>query len=73
MDFKSFFQSLSETDRKAFAETAGTTVAYIRTHLVYGRKIPKKTTLNGLMAALGKFNSKITREELLNFFFHQSP
>jgi hypothetical protein len=72
MDFKSFFQSLNENQRTEFASVAGTTVGYIKTHLVYGRKVPQRETFDGLIKALNQFKAGITRQDLLHFFYPPS-
>lgn len=69
MDFKNYYQSLTPAQKLEFALEAGTSVHYITTHLVYGRKVPKPKLLNGLASACEKFNSGITKEMLLNFFY----
>jgi hypothetical protein len=71
MDFKNYYQSLTADLKQEFATEAGTSVHYITTHLVYGRKIPKPKLLNGLAKACKKFKSGITKEMLLNFFYQE--
>jgi hypothetical protein len=68
-DFKDFYLSLTDDQKVEFAKLAGTTPNYIRTHLVYGRKIPQRKTFDGLIRALAAFGSKVTRNDLLLCFF----
>jgi len=72
MEFKNYFQSLTNEQKQAFAQEAETSVHYITTHLVYGRKAPKNKLFNGLARACEKYNSGITREMLLNFFYNKA-
>jgi hypothetical protein len=68
-NFKTFYQSLPKIQRVAFAKAAGTDPDYIKTHLVYARKIPQPKLMDGLVSALNEFESDITRQDLLNFFY----
>jgi hypothetical protein len=68
-DFKAFFQALTDEQKAEFAAEAITTVSYIKTHLIYSRKVPKKKLLDGLVRACEKQNSGITRADLLAFFY----
>lgn len=69
MTFKLFFQSLNEAHQIKFAQEAGTSVGYIKSHLIYARKVPQPESFNNLMGACDKFNSGITRQELFEFFY----
>lgn len=69
MDFKNYYQSLTPVLKLEFALEAGTSVHYINTHLVYGRKIPKPKLINGLTRACEKYNAGISKEALLDFFY----
>lgn len=70
-DFKKFFQGLDESAQEKFALEANTTVGYIKTHLIYGRKIPKPKLFNRLVSACEKFNANITRSDLFDFFYKE--
>lgn len=72
MNFKTFYQALGQEDRKRFAKIAGTSTAYIEVHLVTRRKIPKPALMAALATACGSFNSEITQEDLLSFFYRTS-
>lgn len=69
--FKTFYLTLSNEDRERFAKRAGTTVAYIETHLLYARKLPRKGTMDGLWAASQEFGAPFGRGDLLRFFYDQ--
>jgi hypothetical protein len=69
IDFKEFYLSLSEAERVRFGDIAGVKPQYIRTHLIYGRKVPQPKTMDGLVLALFEFNAPITRQDLLHFFY----
>ena len=44
-NFQAFWNGLNKEDRVAFAEKAGVTVGYIRTHLSYARRQPGLKTI----------------------------
>lgn len=69
MTFKIFFQSLTDDEQTEFARTALTSVGYIKSHLIYARKVPQPESFNNLMVACDKFDSHITRQELFEFFY----
>jgi hypothetical protein len=68
-DFKNFWQSLSTAERKQLADDAGTTVNYIKVHLVYGRRTPTKRLMDGLFQACRKHDAHLTREQVIGFFY----
>ncbi|WP_186260318.1 hypothetical protein [Burkholderia gladioli] len=68
-DFKAFYQGLPSVDRKRFAETAGTSTAYIEVHLIPRRKIPKPPLMARLADACNSMGSAITQDDLLAFFY----
>ena len=51
MTFNKYWRGLSKTERAAYAERAETSPEYIRVHLFYGRKIPRRPLLERLAAA----------------------
>lgn len=67
--FKTFYLALSTAERERFAKRAGTTVAYIETHLLYARKVPRKGTMDGLWAASQELGAPFGRGDLLRFFY----
>ncbi|MBB1593576.1 hypothetical protein [Achromobacter sp. UMC46] len=67
--FKAFYLALSSDDRAKFAKRACTTVAYIETHLLYARKVPRKGTMDALWQASQDFGAPFDHGELLGFFY----
>ncbi|MCD0495936.1 hypothetical protein LP085_03640 [Achromobacter sp. MY14] len=67
--FKAFYLALSSDDRAKFASRACTTVAYIETHLLYARKVPRKGTMDALWKASQEFGAPFDHGELLGFFY----
>lgn len=67
--FKTFYLALSADERIRFAKRARTTVAYIETHLLYARKVPRKGTMDGLWEASQEFGAPFGRGDLLQFFY----
>lgn len=72
ISFKTFYLALSPDERERFAKRAGTTIAYIETHLLYARKVPRKATMEGLWAASQEFCAPFGRGDLLQFFYGAS-
>ena len=68
-NFKEFWQGLSLDEKKQLAADAGTTVNYIRTHLVYANRVPSRNYMNDLYKACVKINPSISKEQLLSFFY----
>lgn len=68
MRWREYFLSLSEEDQAAYAERAGTTVGYIRIHLVPvpPRKTPRGPLLQRLSAASEGY---VSHEDVLAHFF----
>lgn len=73
ISFKAFYLSLPAGERERFAKRAGTTVAYVETHLLYARKVPRKGTMDGLWAACQEFGAPFGRGDLLGFFYGGPP
>jgi hypothetical protein len=65
-DFKTWWQTLSDTERAAAAEIAGTTVSYVSAHLIYRRKRPQVNLMKGLAKASA---GVLTYEQILAFFY----
>ncbi len=71
-DFRTYFLSLSDRDRESLARDAGTTVGYIKAHLIAPpgrRKTPRRDLMDGLVTALEKRDASITRNDLLTYFY----
>jgi hypothetical protein len=66
MDFKTYYNSLTDSERTEFAKLASTTTEYIRIHLITKNKIPRKQLMQDLVNASA---GKLTIESLLNFFY----
>lgn len=67
-DFNAFWNDLDKEDRVAFADKAGVTVGYIRTHLSYARRQPGLKTIRRLHRACTEHGAAVTLEELIRFF-----
>ena len=73
--FKEFFLGLTESEREALASSAGTTVNYIRTHLIapaHRRKTPNKELMNRLAVACAEKGARFDRAQLLEYFYEKS-
>jgi len=71
MDLRTYFRSLDPRQQTNFAKKAGTTVSYIRCHLICDppNKIPRPKLLAGLAAASG---GSLTRDDLIRYFYGQA-
>ena len=69
MDFEEFYRSLRGKERDEFADRAGTTRAYIESHLlapVERRKVPRRPLLESLAEAT---DGKCSVSDLLSYFY----
>lgn len=68
-DFKEFWQALSSEEKKQLAAEAGTTVYYIRTHLVYKTRVPGRKRMTSLYNACSALDPKINKDQFVSFFY----
>ena len=71
-DLKTYFLSLSDVERASLADDAGTTMGYIKAHLIAPpgrRKTPRRELMDGLVDALEKRDAGVTRNDLLAYFY----
>ena len=66
MRFPEFFKRLDESQRTEYAERAGTSVEYIRAHLIYARRVPRRDLLEALVMAS---DGQVSRKEILEHFY----
>lgn len=64
--FEQYYRSMSQEDRAAYAERAGTSKEYIEIHLIPRRKVPKKQTMRALSDAS---EGAVTFEDVVSYFF----
>lgn len=67
-DFRAFFEGLSDKQRVRLAREAETTVQYIEVHLLGGRRVPRVTLLEGLIAGAAKVGGRYNKQELMACF-----
>lgn len=65
MKFREYILQLSPEDLEKYAKNAGTTISYIKTHLFYGYKEPRKNLRKALAAAS---QGKVSETEVLQHF-----
>lgn len=65
MKFREYIQQLSPDELEIYAKNAGTTVSYIKTHLYYGYKEPRKSLRKALAVAS---HGKVSEVEVLQHF-----
>jgi hypothetical protein len=65
MNFSDFIQQQSPEELEKYAKDAGTTVGYIKTHLLYRYKEPRKNLRKALSVAS---NGKVSETEILQHF-----
>jgi hypothetical protein len=68
MQFRDYFFSLTPPEREQYAARAGTSVDYIRMHLISSppRKIPRRKLLDALIEAT---EGKVSRKEMLRHIY----
>lgn len=65
MNFRDFINELNPSDLEIYAKNAGTTVGYLKTHLLYGYKEPRKNLRKSLAQAS---NGQVSETEILQHF-----
>lgn len=65
MNFRDFVLQQSQKQLEQYAKEAGTTVGYIKTHLLYGYKEPRKNLRKALSIAS---KGKVSEAEILQHF-----
>lgn len=65
MNFRDFILQQSPNELEQYAKDAGTTVGYIKTHLFYGYKEPRKNLRKALSTAS---NGKVSEAEIHQHF-----
>lgn len=65
MNFRNFILNLSPEELEEYAKNAGTTAGYLKSHLLYGYKEPRKNLRKALMAAS---NGQVSEMEILQHF-----
>ena len=65
MNFRDFILNQSPEDLEKYAKDAGTTVGYIKTHLLYCYKEPRKNLRKALSVAS---KGKVSEKEILQHF-----
>ena len=68
MKFKVFFNALPKPEQVAYASRAGTTVSYLRNHLIPGRKVPRRKLIEGLVKAS---RGMVTYQEVIEHFYYK--
>ncbi|CNL06817.1 Uncharacterised protein [Yersinia frederiksenii] len=68
-DFKLFWHALSDGQKEDIASKAKTTVTYIKTHLICGRKVPSRERMRLLHSACADYQNDLTLDQLISFFY----
>lgn len=66
VDLKTYFYGLTPSERRLFAERAGTTARYIQCHLLSRAKIPRPALMQKLASAS---SNVVTFDDLLRYFY----
>lgn len=73
-DLQVFWAGLTPAQRDQFAADAKTSAAYIRLHLVTGRKMPRRKSIRRLLVACQKHGAPDLQEpQLLWWFYERQP
>lgn len=65
MNFREFVLNQSQNDLEQYAKDAGTTVGYIKTHLLYNYKEPRRALRKALAVAS---KGQVSETEILQHF-----
>jgi len=71
-DLKTFFLGLNTGEQERFAQRAGTTVGYLRAHLIRGGRVPRPALMESLAEACKEFGAELSKEDLLAFFYNRA-
>lgn len=66
MEFRSYYQSLTDEQKKSFAQQAGYELSYIETHLIRAYKTPGRKGMRRLVKAS---NGAVSWQEILLHFY----
>lgn len=72
VNLKEFFLKLSEAEQERFAKTAGTTVGYLRAHILPRRKMPRPALMEGLVTACQQQDPAVSRVAVIRFFYEEA-
>ncbi len=65
MEFRTFVLELTDDELEEYANNSGTTVGYLKTHLLYGYKEPRRALRKALVK---NSNGKVSELELMRHF-----
>ncbi|ENV98125.1 hypothetical protein P7L54_21265 [Acinetobacter bereziniae] len=65
MEFRAFVLELTNIELEKYAKDSGTTVGYLKTHLLYGYKEPRRALRKALVKNSG---GKVSELELMRHF-----
>ncbi|MCU4481332.1 hypothetical protein [Acinetobacter ursingii] len=65
MEFRSFILELTNTELEKYAKDSGTTVGYLKTHLLYGYKEPRRALRKALVK---NSHGKVSELDLMRHF-----
>lgn len=68
-DFKKFWLSLSPENRLQVATAAGTTPAYVKTHLIHKRRVPRNDLMSNLHQACVSAGADVSKEKFIGLFY----
>ncbi|MFU8925144.1 MULTISPECIES: hypothetical protein [Acinetobacter] len=65
MEFRAFILELNDVELEKYAKDSGTTTGYLKTHLLYGYKEPRRALRKALVK---NSNGKVSELELMRHF-----
>lgn len=71
-DFRRFYLALTDDERERFAKQIGSSVDYIRVHLIAPparRRVPRKALVDKMAKACEELGSSLTKRDLLAYFY----
>lgn len=65
MEFRTFILEMTDDELEKYAKDSGTTIGYLKTHLLYGYKEPRRALRKALIK---NSNGKVSELELMRHF-----
>lgn len=64
--FADFIRNMTESELKNYANESGTTVSYLKNHLIYKKKIPRPEMIESLVVAA---RQKFSKQQFVHWLY----
>lgn len=65
-NFAEFIRLMSDDELKKYANASGTTVSYLKNHLIYKKKIPRPEMIESLVSAA---RQQFTKQQFVHWLY----